>query len=428
MREYDTGLLVETERGSRWYVSLYTVVARGSLETLFARLSEVEASGEQLRMAARRALAALQRINITGLNVAGRDGNQEARRVFDLCTHAVENADFWVSKEEALKNLRRFLRMSQHACLLLGTRLPREYVRQVHFQAILMGFTDDTEEEAAAFEALRTSLKEAPMTVGETLGETHPFVIAQTSTMVQDLIDLTPEVRELIRDTLVAATAHFADVTPSYAQAGMLLLTRISQDLEGVRVLSQAERPVQALTLDAVIFELSYLIGYFGTDESRAQRWLPLEGDQRLVHDDGTFPSIKDFVGYTLVNAVPTLQGQDLREKVAERYKEYKFLCGFKHGHAGNTRRAAASPLASGGLMFTPEPQRDNLETWLTLVGLWKGLYLTLSVGLNAFYQFSYETPDLKRRLEDLVGRLSRLDKENAELERLVESGSSKSL
>jgi len=344
----------------------------------------------------------------------------EARHILEMCAHVISNPQFWASSEEALKNLRRFLRMSQHACLLLGAQLPREYIKRLHFQAVLVGFTDDSEEERGALQALKTSLEEAPAQVGDAIEELHPLVIAQTCTMVQELIDLTPEVRDLIRDTLVAATEHFAASTPPHAQAGMVLLTRISQDLEGVRILTQAERPVQALTLDAVIFELNYLIGYFGSDDARAQRWLQLKEDERLSHDDGTFPSIKDFVGYTLLNVLPDLGGLELRQHVTERYSEYKFLCGYKHGHAGNTRRAASKPLPNGGVIFTPEPKQDNVETWLTLVGIWKGLYLSLSVGLNAFYQFSYETPELNGRLIGLVDRLSKLDKEHNELERVT--------
>lgn len=420
MREYDTGLLVESEQGSRWYVSLYTVAAPHSLETLLTRLPEAEASPRQLRTAAQRALDALRQIDVPALPVRSGGENEAARHIFGMCAHVVGNSEFWSSEEEAAQNLRRFLRMSQHACLLLGARLPRDYVKRLHFQAVLVGFTDDSEEEAAAFQALNATSNEAPSEVGKAIEAAQPFVVAQTCTMVQELLDITPEVRGLIRDTLLAATEHFSASTPAHARAGMVLLTRISQDLEGVRILAQAERPAQALTLDAVIFELSYLIGYFGADEARAERWLRLKDDERLAHDDGSFPTIKDFVGYTLLNVLPNLQGRDLREKVAERYSEYKFLCGFKHGHAGNTRRAATSPLPGGGWLYAPDPQQDYLETWLTLVGIWKGLYLALTVGLNAFYQFSHHTPELGRRLEALADRLTKLDTEHAELERVT--------
>ena len=418
MREYDTGLLVEMIPGNRMYVSLYTIAAmHGALEPLVARIPDADASARQLHMAARRAWSALTCIDIPGLRIQGADGSQEARRLLGMCELVVNRPDFWASQTEALKNLHLFLRRSQHACLLLGARLPREEVKRLHLLAVAVGFTDDSDEEAEALQALEAAQRDAPAEVLQDVAALQPFVIAQTCDVVQELIDLTPDVRALIHDTLAAATEHFGASTPAHATAGMLLLTRISQDLDGVRILTRAERPAQALTLDAVIFELSYLIGYFGTDQVRAERWLLLEEDGRLAHDDGTFPSIKDFVGYTMLNVLPELRGQDLRDVVAKRYQEYKFLCGYKHGHSGNTRRAASSPRREGGLTFTPEPQQDYLETWLTMVGIWKGLYLTLSVALNAFYQFSFERQDLTSRTEKILDRLVCIDKEHDELE-----------
>lgn len=417
MREYDTGLLVELAPGTRMYVSLYTVALQGSLTHLISRIPEAEASAQQLRTAARRAWSALQSIDIPGLRVRGTAGNQKALRLLAMCDQVLHSSDHWGSSQEALENLRLLLIRSQHACLLLGARLPREEVKRLHLLAVAVGFTDDSDEEGAALQALEGAQEAASAEVAQDMALVHPFVVAQTCDVVQELIDLIPDVRALIHDTLLAATEHFGTSTPSHATVGMLLLTRISQDLDGVRVLTHAERPVQALTLDAVIFELSYLIGYFGSDDARADRWLRLKEDGQLAHDDGSPLSIRDFVKFTMLNAAPDLRGQALRDVIADRYQEYKFLCGYKHGHSGNTQRAASSLHSGGGLTYTPEPQQDYLETWLTLVGIWKGTYLTLNVALKAFYQFGFRRDDLSKRMATLLDRLISIDDEHAEIE-----------
>ena len=106
------------------------------------------------------------------------------------------------------------------------------------------------------------------------------------------------------------------------------LLLRISADLHLIEHSATRGYMLQALTLTATVHELTFAIGFIGSDDARAATW---EGHTK---DYDTFPKLKqrqEAVRATLIGL--GVDGSRLEDEIERFEKNYRFLCMAKHGN-----------------------------------------------------------------------------------------------
>lgn len=285
---------------------------------------------------------------------------------------AVVKAEDWneANKNERLTNL---IQCAHSAFIALPLGLPRETMDEYFRLYVLQAMTDDSQEELQAarllaeFEEKNWAHQALPEDVKPSVEE----AIAMTEALMQEQLQSLCQLRELIADALSeqAAQGPIERNTPAFAAA--VLLARIQHDLEGVRVLVEARRPHQAMTLVAALYEMVFLVGYIGKSRERAAKWFRLAPDQSL-------DSVKKLVAGAIYNLLPEMSGLERQAETDGMYQMYRQLCRFKHGSAEVVQDGAGHYQQDGQFTFYLENSGTHFETWLLFAAVNNANILTI--------------------------------------------------
>jgi len=156
-----------------------------------------------------------------------------------------------------------------------------------------------------------------------TLDEREQQAFAALKPELEDHFHLAREATQLVLEC--SSAVHVDDFlsVPLARRACLSLMIRIANDLRCAALLALRGYPLQAATLVASIFEVSFTIGYIGADEALAAEW--------IEHRDPTQPFRHATV---LVKRVlerePDAGGQDFLENERRCYAQ---LCLAKHAN-----------------------------------------------------------------------------------------------
>jgi hypothetical protein len=138
---------------------------------------------------------------------------------------------------------------------------------------------------------------------------------------LQRLLILTADTHQLFADV---ATAEAITHAPPSDQNTVerVLLRRLGEELRAVELLAEAGHGFQAATLTASLFEQCHFLTYISNNEAKPKEFRTWNNSRYSIGG-----SIK-----TLVEASGAIRSWSA-ERIAEEYKTYELLCGFKHNN-----------------------------------------------------------------------------------------------
>lgn len=194
-------------------------------------------------------------------------------------------------------------------------------------------------------------------------------------------------------------------VSADVYRAQATLLARVLQDLRCITSIAPLGYTMQAWTIASSAFEASYALGFIGSNQDRARRWLEHKDMKNLPWP--TYDAVSNSLRYLDIGEDASSQ-HDLAQN---EYKLYTYLCMAKHVNPLPERnRYWFTRSGSTRLLLTPvyTPARAA-EARL-------GLSLALRSTTNAIWIFRKThvdaAPDLDQRLLDLASRSANLFRE----------------
>lgn len=138
---------------------------------------------------------------------------------------------------------------------------------------------------------------------------------------LERLLLLTANTHQLFAD--IATAGAITHAPPSDQNTvERVLLRRLGEELRAVELLAEAGHGFQAATLTASLFEQSHFLTYISNNEAKAKEFRSWNNSRYSIGG-----SIK-----TLVEASGKIRSWNA-ERIAEEYKMYELLCGFKHNN-----------------------------------------------------------------------------------------------
>jgi hypothetical protein len=401
--EYDTELVfVPNSAHPGRIFTVFYASKNEDLKALYLALSHVLGTPAKMRYAAKRVLAHLNHMPLPGQAPASQLLLTKAHQNFldTLASQqAVVKAEDWdeANKNERLTNL---IQCAHSAFIALPLGLPREAMDEYFRLYVLQAMTDDSREELQAARLL-AEFEEKNWAHQALLEDVKPRAeeaIAMTEALTQEQLQSLRQLRELIADVLSeqATQGPIERNTPAFAAA--VLLARIQHDLEGARVLVEARRPHQAMTLVAALYEMVFLIGYIGKSRERATKWLCLPPDQSL-------DSVKKLVAGAIYSLLPDMSGLERQAEMDSLYQMYRQLCRFKHGSAEVVQDGAGHYQQDGQFTFYLENSGAHFETWLLFAAVNNANILTAHA--LDFYQKAHGLQEAhSERLDELLAQI----------------------
>jgi hypothetical protein len=138
---------------------------------------------------------------------------------------------------------------------------------------------------------------------------------------LEPLLTLTARTHKLFAE--VATHSAVTETPPSEQKTvERVLLRRLGEELRAIELLAESGHGFQAITLAATLFEQSHFLTYISDSETRAKEFLSWDRPDKAMA-----MTIRD-----LVKASGAIRLWSV-ERIAEEYKTYQYLCGFKHNN-----------------------------------------------------------------------------------------------
>jgi hypothetical protein len=151
---------------------------------------------------------------------------------------------------------------------------------------------------------------------------------AQLRTHLAQYLRLTRATHALVGAAVNMGSRGRANLPSHASRVQVRILLRLSHDLRVVELAATRSYSLQAISLTANIFELSYAVGYIGTDAQRAQFW-EQHGQTRT-----SYPSLRErraAIEATLLTIDSSMP--NVGERVEAQEALYSALCMAKHGN-----------------------------------------------------------------------------------------------
>lgn len=400
LEEYDTELVfAPSQTQPARVLTVFDACENADLKVLYLALSRVLGRPAKMRYAARRVLAHLKQMPLPGQASASpllpTRTHQNFLSVLQEQQGMVEANDW----DDTNKNQRlTSLIQSAHAAFAaLPLGLPREAMDEYFRLQVLQAMTDNSQEDMRAAQLLaefeQKHWTHLPLPKGVT--PTQEEAAAMTATLTREHLQSLHQLRELIADVLCEQAAQGPKEQNAPVFAASVLLARIQHDLEGVRVLVEARRPHQAMTLVAALYEMVFLVGYIGQSRERAAKWFRLAPEQSL-------DSVKKLVAGSIYNLLPEMSGPERQAETDSMYQMYRQLCRFKHGSAEVVQDGAGRYQNDGQFTFYMENSGTYFETWLLFAAVNNANILTTHA--LDFYQKAHGLQEThSERLDELL-------------------------